>query len=874
MQPMDSETIRQTFVDYFTRHGHVQVPSASLIPPSDTGSLLTLAGMQQMTPYFLGVEPAPHPRLVSVQKCFRTPDIDDVGDERHCTFFEMLGNFSVGDYFKRDAVEFAYELLTDVYGIDPERLYPSIHPDDETARALWRERGFRPERIVPLDENWWAPGPVGPNGPDSEIYIDRGSTYGKDFPEGGPDRDDRYLETWNLVFMQFNRSPDGENIPLPRPNIDTGMGLERLALILQDAPTVYETDLYEPIIMTAAGIAKAIYGRDDKTDRALRIIADHSRGVAFLIGDGVLPSNEGRGYILRRVLRRLIRQGRLLGIERPFATETVGAVIEKMGRSYPELREHAGHIQRVVEREEETFGRTLQAGLGRFETLARDLRQQGATEVPGEQAFRLYDTFGFPPDLTRELAGEHGLTIDEAGLHTAMQVQREQSRASASFDKAAMATMQTIGSLGLAPTEFLAYETTEADATVRAIVGDDGVRASAEAGDVVTVFLDRTPFYAESGGQVGDTGLLTADTGIFAVVDTKRPNASLIAHRGHVLEGSLRVGDGVRAAVDFARRSAIRRNHTATHLIHRALHIVLGEHAKQAGSLVAPDRLRFDFTHSGAMSADELKRVAELANDHVLLDIPVVTQITSYDEAVAGGATALFGEKYGNTVRVVSVGEYSQELCGGTHVGRTGEIGPIVIVGEESSAAGVRRIEALTGVPSIEYIGGLQEMVGRLAAEFRGKAEELPARIQAQRDQLRAKDREIADLRAQIAQAAVHGLLEHAERVDDATILIARTQSGDLTKLGDQIRDHLGPSVIVLGNVTDGKPALLAMVSKEFVNRGISAGNLIKEVAPVIGGHGGGRPDRGQGGGTDASGLDAALDRARHLVRTQFGQSD
>ncbi|MCA1670060.1 MAG: alanine--tRNA ligase, partial [Thermomicrobia bacterium] len=824
MNPMDSETIRQTFVDYFVRHGHRPLPSASLIPPSDTGSLLTIAGMQQITPYFLGLETPPHPRLVTVQKCFRAPDIEEVGDERHTTFFEMLGNFSVGDYFKEDATRFAYDLLTNGYGIDPERLYPSIHPEDEEARACWHAIGFAPERIVPLAENWWSPGPVGPNGPDSEIYIDRGRPYGKDFPVGGPDRDDRYLETWNLVFIQFSRSADGENIRLASPHIDTGMGLERLALILQNVPTVYETDLYEPIVMKAAQVADAVYGRDAKTDHALRIIADHSRGVTFLINDGVLPSNEGRGYILRRVLRRLIRQGRLLGIERPFATETVGAVIAKMARGtvYPELREREGHILQVVEREEESFGRTLQAGLGRFATLTQELQRQGTTEIPGEQAFRLYDTFGFPPDLTRELAGEQGLTIDEPGFERAMISQRAQSRSHAAFDKAAMANMQSLGALGLGTTAFLGYETTEAEATVVAIIGDDGPQAGAEAGETVAVFLDRTPFYAESGGQVGDTGLLTAETGIFAVVDTKRPNTSLIAHRGQLTEGSLRVGDRVTAAVDFARRAAIRRNHTATHLLHRALHIVLGEHAKQAGSFVAPDRFRFDFSHSGAMSGDELRRVAEIANDQVLADTPVETTIMPYDAAVAGGATALFGEKYGDTVRVVRVGDYSKELCGGTHVGRTGEIGPLVIIGEESSAAGVRRIEALTGAPAIAYIGGLQTMVGQLAAEFRGTAEELPDRIHAQRDQLRAKDREIEGLRAQVARAAVGSLLDQASDVGGARVLVARAETGDLAKLGDQLRDHLGPGVIVLGSVAGGKAQLLALVSDDLVAKGLS----------------------------------------------------
>ena len=872
MNPMDSETIRRTFVEYFQQRGHRHLPGASLVPPADTGSLLTLAGMQQITPYFLGVEPAPHPRLVTVQKCFRTPDIDEVGDERHSTFFEMLGNFSVGDYFKRDAVDFACEFLVDICGVDPARLYPSIHPDDAEARDLWRAKGFAPERVVPLAENWWAPGPVGPNGPDSEIYIDRGPQYGKDFPAGGPDRDDRYLETWNLVFMQYNRSPDGTNHPLPRPNIDTGMGLERLALILQDVPTIYETDLYAPIIMKAAGLAGVVYGRDAPTDRALRIIADHSRGVAFLIGDGVLPGNEGRGYVLRRVLRRLIRQGRVLGITRPFATETVGAVIAKMAPSYPELRERQAHILRVVEREEEAFGRTVQAGLVRFAALRDDLRGAGATEIPGEQAFRLYDTFGFPPDLTRELAAEAGFTVDEEGFARAMAAQRAQSRTGAAFDKAAMAHMQALGALGLAPTEFLGYDSTEAAARVVAILGADGPTAGAVAGETVTLFLDRTPFYAESGGQVGDEGIIQSETGVGAVLDTQRPNATLIAHRVRMDEGAVHVGDVVMAAVDVTRRDAIRRNHTATHLIHRALHIVLGEHARQAGSLVAPERLRFDFTHPGALTDAEVRRVAEIVNDQVLLDTPVATRVTSYEDAVAHGAMALFGEKYGDTVREVRVGDYSRELCGGTHVRRTGEIGPVLIVGEESSAAGVRRIEAVTGSVALAQIGALQATVGALAAAFRARPDEVPAKVQALRDENSVQRRQIAALQTQLARANVGDLLARAEPVNGATVLVARSPADDLAAISDQLRDRLGASVIVLGTVREGKPHLLALVSPSLT-ASVRAGEIVREAAPVIGGRGGGRPERAQGGGTDAEALDAALATARRHILRALGQS-
>ena len=873
MKQMDSAEIRRTFVEYFERHAHRYLPSASLIPPQDTGSLFTLAGMQQITPYFLGLETPPAPRLVTVQKVFRTLDIDEVGDERHATFFEMLGNFSVGDYFKRGAVDFAYELLSEGFGIDPARMYPSIHPEDEEARDLWRAKGFAAERIVPLAENWWPTqrDAFGPNGPDSEIYIDRGPQYGKNFPEGGPDYDDRYMETWNLVFMQYQRSADGMNLPLPRPNIDTGLGLERLAILLQDVPTFYETDLHQPIIMTAARIAGVMYGRDAQVDRALKIISDHSRAMTFLITDGVLPANEGRGYVLRRVIRRAIRQGRLLGIERPFLTETVGAVIEKMAPAYPELRERQSHLIRVVEREEEAFRKTLNAGLGRFDALAREVRGAGRLEIPGDEAFKLYDTYGFPPDLTRELAGEQDLTIDEGGFATAMTTQRERSRAGANFDKAALNNMQIIGALGLPVTQFLGYEFTEARGQVLAMLGATGAITDATEGEQIVLFLDRTPFYAESGGQLGDTGLIETEGGIFLVENTYRPNPSLIAHRGRLTEGTLRVGDAVTATADVIRRTAIRRNHTATHLIHRALHIVLGEHAKQAGSLVAPDRLRFDFSHDGAMTAAEMHDVQMIANDAVLRDTPVVTTVRPYAEAVASGAMALFGEKYGDEVRVVQIGDYSKELCGGTHVGRTGEIGPVVVMAEESSAAGVRRIEAITGQIAVEYLTGLQETVRGLASEFRTRPDDLVDKVHAVRDQLREREREVESLRQQLAQVAARDLVKDAEQLDGAKMLVARVADGDtLENLALQLRDRLGTSAVVLGGMkSDGSPAFVAAVSKDLTAR-VRAGDLVKAVKP-FGINGGGHPDLARGGGNDAAGLDDALAATRARIHALLG---
>lgn len=877
---MKSNEIRRVFIEFFAERGHLHVPSSSLVPHNDPTVLLTTAGMQQMTPYFLGLERPPSVRMTSIQKCFRTVDIDEVGDEEHLTFFEMLGNFSVGDYFKAEAISWAWELLTERFGIPRERLRPSVHRDDEFSFAYWRDVIGIPEHLIARlgdEDNWWGPvGTTGPNGPDSEIFYDRGEELGCGRPDCGPGCDycHRFLEIWNLVFMEFYKEADCTQRPLPRKNIDTGMGLERIAMVLQGVGSVFETDLYVPVLMKAAELAGVQYRQDPKVDRSLRVIADHGRAVTFLIGDGVFPANEGRGYVLRRVLRRAVRHGRLIGIDRPFLTEIADVVVDMFAEHYPNLREQQERIRRVIQHEEEHFGRTLATGISRFETLVADLRARGETVIPGEEAFRLYDTYGFPYELTEELARDAGLTVDREGFDRAMAAQREQSRASAAvFSDAARTRAALYANLTGKPTIFLGYETTEATGTVVGILGAEAAQESAEAGDRVEVVLDQTPFYAESGGQVGDTGTIQTDTGVFEVEDTQRPAPGVIVHRGVVREGFIQVGQTAEARVDAERRADIRRNHTATHLLHAALRRVLGVHVQQAGSLVAPDRLRFDFTSLEPVGPAALREVQEIVNQQILADRPVEAKIMSYQEAIAQGAIALFGEKYGDTVRVVTIPSFSKELCGGTHVNHTGEIGLFVITEESSVASGVRRIEALTGRAAVDYALRLQETVQRLVRDLHVPLEELPAQVAALQERLREQEREIERLRVELASVQIGDLIKEAVTVDGTRVLAARVEAPNrdvLLQMGDRLRDKLASGVVVLGAVIDNRPALLAMVTRDLVQRGVDAGKLIREIAPVVGGRGGGRPELAQGGGTDPSRLDAALETARSVVERQL----
>ncbi|MGH2531188.1 MAG: alanine--tRNA ligase [Thermomicrobiales bacterium] len=873
--------VRRAFVDFFVARGHREMASSSLVPHNDPTVLLTTAGMQQMTPFFLGLETPPAVRLCSVQKCFRTDDIDEVGDESHNTFFFMLGNFSVGDYFKQQALAWTWEFFTEVMGLPGERLYPTVHPTDEESYRIWRDEiGVPAERIVKLEDNWWGPvGPTGPNGPDSEVYFDRGEEHGCGRPECAPGCDcERFLETWNNVFMEFYQAADGSRTPLPRPCVDTGLGLERLTLLMQRANSIFDTDIFQEIIQRAATLAKTTYGVDEEHDRALRVIADHIRGGTFLIADGVLPGNEARSYILRRILRRAVRHGRGLGLDKPFLAQLAGVVIDQFGDDYPELRQRRGQIERVLTHEEESFGRTLNTGISRFQTLVDDLRREAPTDgervaplvLPGAEAFRLHDTYGFPFDLTVELAREHGISVDQAGFNEAMEAQRATSRGGAAFKDAVRGRAELYVSLAGQQTEFLGFDQTAADATILAFVGPDGAIDEAEAGQAVEVILDRTPFYGESGGQIGDTGHIRTETGLIEIEDTFKPTPELIVHRGIVAEGFVRTGEQAHAEIDAARRQAIRRNHTATHLLHRALRIVLGDETHQAGSLVAPDRLRFDFTSLDPMGQEQVQRVAEIVNHQIIADREVTAIQKSYSDAVADGAMALFGEKYGDVVRVVAIPGFSQELCGGTHVGHTGEIGPFLIVSEGSISSGIRRIEALTGEGAIGRMLAQQRVLEGVARDLRVAWSDVPAQIGAAHDRSRTFEREVERLRGQLAGSRAADLLDRAVAVDGTRVLAARVEvesKDGLRQMGDRLRDRLTSGVIVLGTVIDGQPSLLSIVTPDVVQRGVRAGDLVREAATIIDGRGGGRPELAEAGGKDASKLDAALAAVPEIVK-------
>nr|MBA3337337.1 alanine--tRNA ligase [Chloroflexia bacterium] len=782
----------------------------------------------------------------------------------------MLGNFSVGDYFKKESLVWSWEFLTETMGIPADRLYPTVHPDDTDAYAIWRDViQVSEERIGKLSDNWWGPvGPTGPNGPDSEIYVDLGAEF-DDGSGGAPGANSRYLEVWNNVFMEFFQTPDGERAPLPRQNVDTGMGLERLAMVMQGGRSLYDTDLYQPIIQRAASLAKVSYGVDPAHDRALRVIADHSRGATFLIADGVLPGNEGRAYVLRRLLRRAIRHGRGLGLTAPFLAEMAGMVIDQFGAEYPELRARQSQITRVLTHEEEHFGRTLTSGMNRLTALTAALREGGQTIIPGDEAFRLYDTYGFPYDLTRELAHEEGLEVDEAGFTTAMEAQRATSRGVDAFKDTSRDRSDLYAAIPTRTT-FLGYDDAEAEATIVALLGPTGPLEEAEAGHVIEVVLDRTPFYGESGGQVGDTGTIRTETGAIDVDETRKPVPDLFVHRGTVAEGFVRAGEPATATIDLGRRHSIRRNHTVTHLLHRALRVVLGGETHQAGSLVAPDRLRFDFTSLDQVRPEQLDRVAEMVNHEIMRDTLVSTEVTSYTEAVAAGAMALFGEKYSEEVRVVMIPGFSQELCGGTHVRHTGEIGPFLITQEGSVAAGVRRIEAVTGTAAIELLLGQGRLLETLGRELRVSWTELPVQIKLLQDRLRGHEREIERLRGQLVGARAGELLDRAVAVDGTRVLATRVDAeskDSLRQMGDRLRDSLTSGVIVLGSVIDGQPSLLSMVTPDLVQRGVRAGDLVREAALLIDGRGGGRPDLAEAGGKDAAKLDDALAAIAGLVQ-------
>ncbi len=872
MKRMSADEIRHTFLEYFQARDHLIYPSSSLIPHGDPTLLLTTAGMVQFKPFFMGEATPPNRRLATSQKCFRTVDIDTVGNERNLTFFEMLGNFSIGDYFKREAILFAWELLTKGFGLPADRLWPTIHPKDDEAFALWQElTGVPASRIVRLEENWWGPaGDTGPNGPDSEIYFDRGEelSCGKTTCRPGCDCP-RFLEIWNLVFMQFNRGSDGKDTALPRPSIDTGMGLERMAMLMQDKQTAYETDLFFPIIQEAERLSGLRYGRAERTDYAMRVLADHSRAVTFLIADGVLPANEGRGYVLRRVLRRAVRYGRELGLDEPFLTKTAAVVVTLMGGQYNELIEKQDFVMRVIDREERRFRETLEEALGRLDVLFASLSQQGTATLPGDEAFKLYDTYGLPLDIAKDLAREHNFAVDEPGFQAALDAQRQRGRAAAKF--ALDMTGEVYRNLGLSPTHFVGYDALEADSTIVALIKNGEAADTATEGEEVEAVLETTPFYAEQGGQLGDTGTVDSKTGSLDVRDTQKPLGEVIVHRGVVARGYLQAGARVHARVDGERRLDIARNHTATHLLHKALREVLGEHAQQRGSLVAPDRLRFDFAHLSPLAQEQIHEIERRVNAAIRANYPVAPCILAQREARQAGAMMLFGEKYGDTVRMISVGDdYSRELCGGTHLHATGEIGFFVIVSEGSIGAGLRRVEALTGRIAEAHVRARLGVLDGVARELQAQPAEVEAKLAAVLADLDTAHKEIARLQREAAKAQVNALLGQVKDVQGVKVLAARVEaaSGEgLREMTDWLRDRLGSGIIVLGSVINERPALVAAVTPDLVAQGYHAGNLIRKVAAIVGGSGGGRPEMAQAGGKDAAKLDEALKAVAELIQ-------
>lgn len=871
---MNSHTIRQKFIDFFLERGHLQLPSLSLIPsdPSVT-TLFTIAGMQQMIPYFLGREQPPNRRLITDQRTVRTVDIDEVGDYSHLTLIEMLGNFSVGDYFKHDAIAFTWEFLTETMGIPPDRWWATIYPGDEEARQAWLDAGMAGERIVESGANWWDQGPVGPCGPDSEIHYDRGPEYGCGDPDCRPEQGccDRFLELWNNVFMVYFQDESGERRPLPWRNIDTGMGLERLALIVQGGETVYDTDLFQPIISSVTDITGVPYGTNPSVDRSLRIIADHSRAITFIIADGVMPSAEGRGYVLRRLLRRAALHGRLLGIDRPFMMEPIQTTIEVLGSYWEELPARQAHIMQVVGNEERRFLQTLGRGLGLFEDVVERAAASGGI-ISGREAFALADTYGFPLELTAELAIERGLTVDREGFSEALRDQQERGRQDHLRNQGRATTPEGYAALAatLEPTIFTGYDELQTPSEVVGILAGGQPVGRAEAGDEIEIVLPATPFYAESGGQVGDQGFIRTDSGLARITDTQRPLATLVVHRGVVEEGTIAVGDAAIAEVDAERRLHIVPHHSATHLLHKALQEVLGPEATQAGSLVAPDRLRFDFRWGRPMTPDEIREVQDRVNAAIWANLPVSKRVLPYAEAIQSGAMALFGEKYGDNVRVVSMGDWSKELCGGTHVNATGDIGLVIITSETGIGSGVRRIEAVAGAAAYSFVQTLREQISETAAALETRPDFLAPRAQQLNAELRERDRQVEVLTRRLAAREAEALMRDAIPVDGFTVVARRIEADSVEYLqatADAVRSLLDQGIAVLATVVEGKPQFTMAVTRNLNERGFQANILLREAARGAQGGAGGTAEFAHGGGRDASKVGDVLETAVRLIR-------
>ena len=875
--------LRARFLRFFEERGHTVVPSSSLIPHNDPTLLFTNAGMNQFKDLFLGREKLPYARAASSQKCVRAGgkhnDLENVGrTARHHTFFEMLGNFSFGDYFKKEAIAFAWEFLTKDLGLDRDRLYVSVYTDDDEAADIWHQQeGVPRERIFRFGEkdNFWSMGDTGPCGPCTEIFWDNGPGVGCGRPECTVGCDcDRYMEIWNNVFMQFDRAADGTLTPLPKPSVDTGMGLERITTVMQGVTSNYDTDLLQGIIRHVEALSGKRYGGDEKDDVSMRVIADHSRAMTFLIADGVLPSNEGRGYVLRRIMRRAARHAKMLGFTEPVLYRTVDAVNAVMGEAYPQLLERADFVKQVIRAEEQRFGQTLETGLRILNEEIEQLRRHGRSIIPGDVVFRLYDTFGFPVDLTADIVRLENFSLDEAGFEACMEKQRQQAREhwKGSGEEAVAAVYRRLREEGV-QSEFTGYHAIHGEGKILALLHDGQPVAEAAAGARIEVFASTTPFYGESGGQVGDRGEIRTPRGTVRVTDTRRPLPEFIVHHGEVVSGSLRQGETAELTVDEEARLATARNHTATHILQAVLIRVIGDHIKQAGSLVSPERLRFDFTHFSPLSGAEIARIEAEVNRQIRANREVETEEMAADAAIAAGATALFGEKYGETVRVVRLGDFSMELCGGTHSRAAGDIGLFKILSETGIAAGVRRIEAVTGAKALELVQQQEEALDRLAALLKSDRPQLEVRLQKTLERQKELEREIESLQGRAMAGRAAELLAQAKDVAGVKLLAARVDGLDgkaLRELADQLRERLGSGVLVLGGEAEGKAALLVAVTRDLSGR-ISAGELIRPLAERIGGKGGGRPDLAQAGGNRPQDLAAALAAAEEILRTRLG---
>ncbi|MDQ0254280.1 alanyl-tRNA synthetase [Evansella vedderi] len=878
MKQLSSAEVRQMFLDFFKEKGHDVEPSASLVPHEDPSLLWINSGVATLKKYFDGRVIPKNPRITNAQKSIRTNDIENVGKTaRHHTFFEMLGNFSIGDYFKKEAIHWAWEFLTsdEWIGFEEEKLSVTIYPDDEEAFEFWnKEIGLPEERIIRLKDNFWDIG-EGPCGPNTEIFYDRGEAYGNDpndpelFPGG---ENERYLEIWNLVFSQYNHNPDGSYTPLPKKNIDTGMGLERMVSVIQDVKTNFDTDLFIPIIQATEQISGVDYGKSDELDTAFKVIADHIRTVTFAVSDGALPSNEGRGYVLRRLLRRAVRFAKQINIERPFMYELVPVVGEIMKDFYPEVKEKTEFIQKVIKNEEERFHETLNEGLTILNKIMEKAKEEDKSIIEGTDVFRLYDTYGFPVDLTEEYVKEAGFEVDIPGFEDEMKKQRDRARAA----RQELGSMQTqdeiLGNIKV-ESEFVGYDLLEIPAVIQTIVKEKELAEEARVGETVQIITDRTPFYAESGGQIADLGTFENDDTVLEVKDVKKAPNGQNLHTVEVVKGTLTTNMTFAAKVDRHNRKGVIKNHTATHLLHQALKDVLGEHVNQAGSLVAADRLRFDFSHFGQINTKELEKIEEIVNEKVWEGIQVQTMYRSLQEAKEMGAMALFGEKYGDTVRVVQVGDYSLELCGGCHVNNSAEIGLFKIVSEGGIGAGVRRIEAVTGKNAYEHMNSQVDVLKEAAELLKTKLTEVPFRIEQLQHQLKEKERENESFAAKLSQLEAGNILDDLEVVNGISLLVKKVNVPDMNRLrqmADSLKEKVESGILVLAAVNNDKVNIVASVSKDLVKEGYHAGNIVKEVATRCGGGGGGRPDMAQAGGKDPNKLAEALKIVPDLVKRNY----